>query len=138
MGCASQSGMRQEDRPLRVLVVEDEALIRWAVNETLTRAGHQVREASDAASAMRVLREAPTAIDVVLLDLRLPDSSDLGLLSRIRQMSPDCAVVMMTAHSTAEISDEARRLGVFDVMAKPFDVERCEWTLRSAYDATRH
>ena len=130
--------MRQVDRPLRVLVVEDEALIRWAVNETLTGAGHLVHEAGDAASALRVLGEAPEAIDVVLLDFRLPDSSDLGLLSRIRKMSPHCAVVMMTAHSSPELSVEARRLGAFDVIAKPFDVERCERTLRLAHDATRH
>jgi two-component system response regulator PilR (NtrC family) len=130
--------MRREDRPLQVLVVEDEALIRWALNETLTRAGHHVREAGDAASALRVLREFPAAIDVVLLDLRLPDSSDLSLLCCIRQLSPASAVVMMTAHTTPEMSDEARRLGAFDVMAKPFDVERCERTLRLAHDATRH
>jgi two-component system response regulator PilR (NtrC family) len=130
--------MRLEERPLQVLVVEDEALIRWALNETLTRAGHQVLEAGDAASALRLLRELPAAIDVVLLDFRLPDSSDLGLLSRIRQVSPASAVVMMTAYSTPEISNEARRLGAFDVMAKPFDVERCERTLRLAHDATRH
>jgi two-component system response regulator PilR (NtrC family) len=108
------------------------------LNETLTRAGHQVLEAGDAASALRLLRELPAAIDVVLLDFRLPDSSDLGLLSRIRQVSPASAVVMMTAYSTPEISNEARRLGAFDVMAKPFDVERCERTLRLAHDATRH
>ena len=70
---------------MRVLVVDDEALIRWAVSETLTTAGHDVVQAADARSALRTLGDSGGAIDVVLLDLRLPDCSDLTLLSRIRQ-----------------------------------------------------
>lgn len=123
---------------MRVLVVDDEALIRWAVCETLTRAGHQVVEASDARSALRTLGDTHGAIDVVLLDLRLPDSTDLTLLSRIRTLSPDCAVVVMSAHASAEVAAEARAMGAFDVLPKPFDLEDCEQMLRLARGAVRH
>ena len=130
--------MARQDRLLRVLVVDDESLIRWAVVETLTQAGHQVVEARDAGSALRALADAPHQMDVVLLDLRLPDCADLTLLSQIRQGSPGTAVVMMTAHATPELAAEARALGVYDVMAKPFDVNGCERLLRQACVATRH
>ena len=131
--------MAREDRSLRVLVVDDEALIRWAIAETLTRAGHKVMEARDGGSALRALADDQHHIDVVLLDLRLPDCADLTLLSRIRRQSPDCAVVMMTAYATPELDAEARALGVHDVMAKPFDVNGCERVLRQAcVAATRH
>lgn len=131
--------MAREDRSLRVLVVDAEALIRWAVAETLAQAGHQVMEARDGGSALRALAEAQHHIDVVLLDLRLPDGADLTLLSRIRRQSPDSAVVIMTAHATPELDAEARALGVHDVLAKPFDMNGCERVLRQAsVVATRH
>lgn len=129
--------MAREDRSLRVLVVDDEPLIRWAVVETLTQAGHQVMEAGDGRSALRALADAPH-IDVVLLDMRLPDCTDLTLLSQIRQGSPRTAVVMMTAYATPELAAQARALGVYDVMAKPFDVTGCERMLRQACSSIRH
>lgn len=112
--------------PLRVLVVEDEALIRWAVTEALTAAGHTVLEAPDAATALQVVADAPQPLDAVLLDLRLPDSSDLSLLAAIRRHTPTSAVVMMTAHGTPEDAAAARALGAFEVVEKPFDVQRLE------------
>jgi DNA-binding NtrC family response regulator len=130
--------MALDERPLRVLVVDDESLIRWAVSETLTQAGHDVVQACDGQSALRALRDTSKDIDAVLLDLRLPDSADLTLLSRIRSMAPDCAVVLMTAHATPEVAAQARALGAFDVMAKPFDVDGCERMLRRAHSAARH
>jgi DNA-binding NtrC family response regulator len=53
-------------------------------------------------------------------------------------MAPDCAVVLMTAHATPEVAAQARALGAFDVMAKPFDVDGCERMLRRAHSAARH
>lgn len=111
---------------LRVLVVEDETLIRWAVTEALTAAGHTVLEAPDAATALQVVAETPQPLDAVLLDLRLPDSSDLSLLAAIRRNTPSSAVVMMTAHGTPEDAAGARALGAFEVVEKPFDVQRLE------------
>jgi len=122
---------------LRVLIVEDESLIRWAVSETLTQAGHTVTESWDAATALRALAEAPSP-DVVLLDFRLPDSNDLGLLATIRTRSPSSAVVMMTAHGTPETVAGARALGAYEVIAKPFDVGQVEGVLVDACRARTH
>ena len=120
------------ETPLRVLIVEDETLIRWAVAEALTAAGHTVLEAPDAATALRVVDEAPEPMDAVVLDLRLPDSSDLSLLAAIRRNTPSSAVVMMTAHGTPEDAAGARALGAFDVVEKPFDVQRLERLVTAA------
>src|SRR5262245_1001136 len=122
---------------LRVLVVEDEALIRWAVTEALTAAGHTVLEASDAATALRVVSEASEPVDAVLLDLRLPDSNDLSLLAAIRRRTPKSAVVMMTAHGTPDDAVGARALGAFAVVEKPFDVQEIERLVVAAWRERR-
>ena len=119
--------------PLRVLVVEDENLIRWAVAEMLTEAGHTVLQATDAASALHALEQTSDPFDVVLLDCHLPDSDDLSLLERIRQEAPSSAVVMMTAFGTAEMTAQAKSLGAYEVVAKPFDVAAIAELLVEAY-----
>ncbi len=124
---------RTPDRSvLRVLVVEDEPLLRWALSESLTSAGHVVTAVDDGASAVRALGQASVAIDVVLLDFRLPDSSDLGILRQLLQIAPGRPVVMMTACNTPELTCEALALGVYRVVDKPFDMQAIEVCLREA------
>lgn len=106
---------------LRVLVVDDESLIRWSLSEVLAESGCLVDEAGDGASAVRLLSDGQP-FDVVLLDYRLPDSNDLRLLQKIRSLSPRTTVIMMTAFGTPEMMDEALKLGAYRVVAKPFDV----------------
>ncbi len=122
---------------LRVLVVEDEPLIRWSIAETLAREGHTVLEADDAESAIRTVGDMPEPADVVLLDYRLPDSNDLTLLATIRRLAPSSAVVMMTAYGTPDVTRRARDRGASDVVDKPFDMSALEPMLLSAVAATR-
>jgi DNA-binding NtrC family response regulator len=107
---------------LRVLVVDDEALIRWSLSETLSERGHLVSEAGDGQTALRMLTTSSAPFDVVLLDYHLPDSHDLVLLSTIRQVAPNTAVIMMTAYSGQEMVDAAVRIGAHRVLVKPFEV----------------
>jgi DNA-binding NtrC family response regulator len=125
--------VQQIAQQLRVLVVEDEALIRWSIVETLAHGGHTVVEATDAEGAVKVMADATEPIDVVLLDFRLPDSHDLGLLTTIRRMMPGSAVVLMTAYGTPEIREGALDLGVFRVMSKPFDMHGLESLVQEAH-----
>ncbi len=108
---------------LRVLVVDDEPLIRWSLAETLTEHGHIVTEAEDAVSARRTVADRDAIPDVVLLDFRLPDSNDLGLLRAIRRAAPDAKVILMTAYGSPELFDGAMDAGAYRVVTKPFAVE---------------
>ena len=106
--------------PLRILVVDDDRLVRWSIGETLTDEGYDVREAGDAATALHEL--ATAGADVVLLDVYLPDSDNLGVLAAMRRLSPGTAIILMTAHSSPALIDRARRLGAFTVLDKPFEL----------------
>ncbi len=118
-----------------VLIVDDEALIRWFVAESLETAGHQILEASNAREALAYFTDGANPVGVVVLDLKLPDSNDLGLLRRIQQLAPQCRIILMTAHGTPEILDEAIRSGAFAVLPKPFDVTQVQGLVAQALAA---
>jgi DNA-binding NtrC family response regulator len=105
----------------RILVVDDEPLVRWAVAQTLSDLDYEVGEAGDAASARRAILDGAQPPDLALLDLRLPDSDDLGLAFFIRTHAPDTTIVLMTAFGTAEILAQAAAFGI-PVLHKPFDM----------------
>jgi DNA-binding NtrC family response regulator len=120
------SHMSEKSRALRVLIVEDELLIRWSIAETLEGSGHAVVQAEDAATAMQRLTDSSSGFDVVLLDYRLPDSNDLQLLDNVRRTSPRSVVILMTAFVTPEVVKGALDLGAYRVMSKPFEVHDLE------------
>jgi len=105
----------------RVLIVDDEPLIRWSLSETLGDAGYDVVEAGDGEGAMDAASQ-PAPFDVVLLDFRLPDSNDLTLLSRLRALAPGAQIVLMTAFGTPEVASGALERGAYRVVSKPFEV----------------
>lgn len=115
-----------------VLVVDDEMLIRWALAESLASAGFAVVQAGTAGEALERLAGSAGRIAVALLDLRLPDSSDFGLLRRIRAMDPACKVIMMTADGRPGILDEAVGAGAFQALLKPFDMHVMAGIVRQA------
>ena len=136
VACGNISQMVKNSPKLRVLVVDDEPLIRWSLAETLEQAGHGVVEAGDAASAIRSVA-AGEPFDVVLLDYRLPDSNDLNLLTTIRKLAPTSAVIMMTAFGTPEVTAGALALGAYRVMPKPFEVHDMAGLVLQAHAAAR-
>ena len=122
----------------RVLVVDDEPLIRWSVAETLGDRAFSVSEAGDAASAIQALSPGASPVDVVLLDFRLPDCDDLRVLSAIRRLSPHTPVILMTAYGSPELFMEARRLGAFAVVDKPFEMDALQPLIERALAARPH
>jgi DNA-binding NtrC family response regulator len=117
------SRMQKKSPSLRVLIVDDEPLIRWSLSETLSECGYQVVESADGRSAREAVCSASHAFDVVLLDYRLPDSEDLSLLAFIRQLSPETQVILMTAYGSPEVVRGALDLGVYRVVNKPFEMD---------------
>jgi DNA-binding NtrC family response regulator len=109
--------------PRSALVVDDEALIRWSVSETLAGLGLEVEQASDGAGALAAIAGAMMPFDLVVLDLRLPDVDNLSLLSRVRELLPATPVVLMTAFATPDVISRAHALGVLAILSKPFALE---------------
>ena len=117
----------------RVLVVDDESLIRWSLSEVLAEGGCAVTEACDGRAAVRALTAATDLPDVVLLDYCLPDSNDLALLASIRRLSPSSKVILMTAYGTEEVIRGALELGAYGVVNKPFEVHDMTAMIRRAH-----
>jgi DNA-binding NtrC family response regulator len=123
---------------LTVLVVDDEALLRWSIAELLRRNGHTVIEATSANGARDEITRASAPIDVVMLDYRLPDSHDLRLLEEVRRRLPQSAVVLMTAFGTPEMVQDAMERGAYCVLRKPFDMYSVEGLVTEAHRAARY
>jgi len=116
------AAMSEESRKRRVLVVDDESLIRWSLSQTLADHGFAVEQASSRADALAIVAASDGRFDVVLLDFRLPDSNDLRLLERLHQLLPRAALILMTAFSTPEVTQGALDLGALRVVFKPFEM----------------
>ena len=117
----------------RVLVVDDEQLIRWSLNERLTAEGCDVIEAGMAKDALA--RFGPD-IDLVLLDYRLPDSDGLRVLKQMKAMEPDVPVIMLTAVSGVETAVEAMKHGAHHYANKPFNLDEVALIVQKALETT--
>jgi DNA-binding NtrC family response regulator len=122
---------------LRILVVDDEPLIRWSVSETLVERGYRVVETGDANGARTAVGD-DEPFDVVLLDYRLPDSNDLSLLASIRNANPAAQVILMTAFGRPEMVRAALDLGAYRVINKPFEMQVIADLVAQAHAAGSH
>lgn len=106
----------------RILVVDDDASVCWALERLLRSRGYAVAVANGAAAAMRLLRRQE--VDLVLTDLRMPGGSGLDLLVEVRALRPELPVVLATAYGTVDVAADALSRGAVDVLPKPIDMER--------------
>jgi two-component system nitrogen regulation response regulator NtrX len=116
----------------RILVVDDDALIRTVLSDRLERAGYVVRVAGSLAEA-RVLLHNGTP-DLALLDIKLPDGLGTTLLGELTELDVPC--IMMTAHATVESAVAALKQGARDYLEKPLTYERLDATVASALELT--
>ena len=118
----------------RILVVDDDDLVRTVVAERLKRGGYEVIAVGDLAHARAAVAGAHP--DAALLDVRLPDGSGTELLRELAG-DGDVPCVMITAHATVESAVEALKLGAEDYVEKPFSLDRLEATLSATLERTR-
>ena len=104
-----------------VLIVDDERTLARAIKAFMAEAGYEAEIAGDAERALELLESLKP--NVVFADVRLPGMSGIDLLKRIREFDPAIPVIIMTAHGTIEGAVEAVKLGAFDYMKKPVDLE---------------
>jgi len=106
----------------RVLVVDDEPLIRWSIAEALGERGYSIVEAGTGRAAIDEVLASREPFGVIVLDLRLPDFDNLSLLTRLHELAPEARIIMMTAHGTRDVAQEAEAHGAYGFMTKPFEL----------------
>jgi two-component system response regulator HydG len=119
----------------RVLVVDDDAGVRYTLREILSSEGLEVDEAPDGAAAMARLASAPAAL--VLTDLRMPGVDGMALLRHVVAEHPATRVVLITAHGSERQAVEAVKAGAYDYFKKPFETEELLAVVRRAVEALR-
>ncbi len=120
--------------PIKILIVEDEKLIRWSLRERLEEEGYEISEAASGLEALVKLKDGE--YDLVLLDYKLPEKDGLELLKDITRDFPDTLVIMMTAYSTVDSAVEAMKLGAYDYINKPFNMDEMVLTIEKALETT--
>jgi len=103
---------------LKVLVVDDEEIVRHTLKALLNHLGHQVDCAEDGNSGLRTLKEG--CYDVVFVDLRMPGLDGMGFMSRSKEIRPHIPVIIITGHGSNDTREEALAAGAFGFLDKPF------------------
>jgi two-component system, NtrC family, response regulator AtoC len=117
----------------KILIVDDEKLVRWALAQKCAEFGFQSSEAGTAEEALRMLQsESP---DAILLDVHLPDQSGIEVLEKLKQAGDTHSVIMMTADPQLDDVKAALRLGAYDFVSKPINFEELGVTLQNALEA---
>ncbi len=117
-----------------ILIVDDEPSMLEFLEYMLTKDGYRVSAAQEGARADRMLREQ--AFDLVISDLRMPDVDGLELLRRARGQDPEMPFIFITAFATSDTAIEALKLGAYDYVTKPFQVEELKNLVRNALQAS--
>lgn len=119
----------------KIFVVDDEELVRLSLSEDLRAAGYQVLTAESGEKALEIYpKEHP---DLTILDLWLPKMSGLEVLKRIHEINGSSPVLMLTAHGSMESAIEAMRLGAYDYITKPFDLEEVRHAVARALETEK-
>jgi DNA-binding NtrC family response regulator len=118
--------------PMNLLVVDDEQEVRQLCAEVAAQCGMRTLAAATAEEALEVLENS--AIDILMTDLKLPESSGLDLLQQVHAMHPEVAVIVLTQYGTIDSAVTATRMGAMDYVTKPFRVEE----LRTRLDRLAH
>src|SRR5665811_199821 len=119
----------------KVLIVDDEKLVRWSLRQKCEEWGYHVLEADNGSAALRVAHnESP---DLVLLDVRLPDASGIEILEQLKKSNDARAIIMITADPQLEDVKTALKLGAYDFVGKPLDFDELAVAVKNALETTR-
>jgi len=124
-----------KDHKQKILVVDDEKMIRWSLGEALRGWGYEPIEVETAAAALAAFDADPPA--AILLDINLPDGSGLDVLRQMRHRQPEAVAIMITANVLIDETIAALRGGAYDFIGKPINLEELQVALRNGIEAGR-
>jgi DNA-binding NtrC family response regulator len=119
-------------RRAKILVVDDEHLIRWSLEQSLRKQGYEVLTAASGEEALKLIQE--DSPDLALLDIQLPGMDGLEVLSRAKELDEELIVIMVTALGVLETAVKAMRMGAFDYINKPFNLDELSIIVRKALE----
>ena len=114
-----------------ILVVDDDPLIRKTLSSHLSKEGFEVILAEDGEEGLRKFEESP--VELVILDIRLPDMNGLEVLLKLREKSENAQIIIMTAYDDMKTTVEAIKLGAFEYLVKPLDFVELDLTINKAF-----
>lgn len=120
--------MRQQ----KILVVDDEHLIRWSLEQNLKKQGYEVVTAASGEDALKLLKD--DVPDLMLLDIQLPGIDGLAVLERVKEMEEEIIVIMVTAMGVLETAVKAMRMGAYDYINKPFNLDELAIVIKKALE----
>ena len=113
-----------------ICIVDDEPSILNTLSSILEDEGYQVTLAKNGGEALKVIQMEPP--DVVILDIWMPELDGLEVLTRVRELFPNMMVIMMSGHGSVETAVKATKLGAYDYLEKPLDLEKVTILVRNA------
>jgi len=115
-----------------MLILDDEEMIRDLLTETFQKKGFEIDTAMDAKEALRKLGK--NKFDLLVTDLRLPDVSGMEVLEEVKNSSPDTGIIMITAYGSIKNAVRAMKLGAFDYITKPFNLDEIEMVVEKYFN----
>jgi two-component system, NtrC family, response regulator AtoC len=123
-----------EKKGIKILVVDDDAVVRELITTLLSGEGYTVRAAKDGLDAIKILRTEE--INLVITDLRMPGADGIEVLKEATKSDPDRAVIILTAYGTLDTALKTIREGAYDYMTKPFKMEEMIIRVNNACERT--
>jgi len=120
------------DRKGRILVVDDEELVRWSLEQALSPDGHKVKSVGSGEEALEEFKR--DGYDLVILDIKLPGIDGIEVLKQMQKINPASLVIMITAHGGVANAVEAMKCGAHDYLQKPFEIEEVKVTVQKALE----
>jgi DNA-binding NtrC family response regulator len=116
----------------KVLIVDDEERFRTTMCKLLTVRGLSARTAGSGKEALEELQR--DSYDLVLLDIRMPEMGGVELLTRIREIDPEIEAIVMTGYASVDTAKDIMKLGSFDYLLKPYNIDELMEKIDGAYD----
>ena len=131
-GSADEKDEREEKTPVRLLIVDDEEIMRQFLNEVLKDEGYTIDLAASGKEALKRMNDAE--YDIVLTDIVMPELDGLGVVAATKDLSYNPSVIVMTGYASMETAVESMKLGAADYITKPFNLDQIRIIVKNAVE----